>query len=229
MNDSDPETTGVQPLPIKAENARAQKLADAAQYFLTKARELLAEHHPANMVLLRGFAGKPDFPTMEDVYKLNPLAIALYPMYRGLARLVGMQVVDVKGSTVEDEFKALSSYYNDHDFFFIHVKWTDSAGEDGNFQRKVEVIEQVDAAIPMVTGLKPDVLVITGDHSTPAVYGGHSWHPVPVCINARYCRTDAVKTFSEPAFIYGGLGRIASSHIMSLALANAGKLTKFGA
>jgi 2,3-bisphosphoglycerate-independent phosphoglycerate mutase len=229
VTESDPGMTGVQALPVKAENLEAQKLSDAAQYFLSKAGELLASHHPANMVLLRGFARKPDFPTMQDVYKLNPLAIALYPMYRGLARLVGMQVVDVQGSTVQDEFRTLASYYDKHDFFFIHIKWTDSAGEDGDFQRKVEIIEQVDAALPMVTSLKPDVLVITGDHSTPAAFGGHSWHPVPVCISARYCRTDAVKAFSEPAFVHGGLGRISSSNIMSLALANAGKLTKFGA
>ncbi len=229
VTESDPSITGVQPLPVKAENPQAQKLAGAAQHFLDRTREMLADHHPANMAVLRGFARKPDFPTMQEVYKLNPLAIALYPMYRGLARLVGMQVVDVQGSTVQDEFRTLASHYDKHDFFFIHVKWTDSAGEDGNFQRKVEVIEQVDTALPMVTGLKPDVLVVTGDHSTPAMYGGHSWHPVPVCISARYCRTDAVTTFSEPAFIHGGLGRIASSHIMPLALANAGKLTKFGA
>ena len=229
VTESDPSRTGYKPLPVEAETPEAGKLANAAQQFIARAGELLADHHPANMVLLRGFAGKPDFPSIGEVCKMKSLAIALYPMYRGLARLVGMEIAQVKGSTVRDEFMTLAEYYNDYDFFFVHVKWTDSRGEDGNFAGKVAVLEEVDAALPMITNLEPDVLVITGDHSTPAVYGGHSWHTVPVCIKARYCRTDGVAAFSEPAFITGGLGRIPSSQIMSLAMANAGKLTKFGA
>jgi 2,3-bisphosphoglycerate-independent phosphoglycerate mutase len=130
---------------------------------------------------------------------------------------------------VEDEFKTLKENYNKYDFFFLHVKWTDTAGEDGNFARKVKVLEEIDAALPTLTALKPDVLVVTGDHSTPAVYSGHSWHPVPVVICSKYCRTDKVKEFNETAFLAGGLGRIRATDIMPLAMANSRKLTKFGA
>ncbi len=228
LTESDPSQTGVAPLVIKAENTAAKKTADIVNDFIAKAKAALAKHHPANMILLRGFAKKPQLPTMQEIYKLNPLAIAIYPMYRGLARLVGMQVA-ATGTALEDEFKTLKENYAQYDFFFLHVKWTDTAGEDGDFARKVKVLEQIDAALPALTGLKPDVLVVTGDHSTPAVYGGHTWHPVPVVISGKYCRTDRVKEFSEAAFIMGGLGRIKATDIMPLALANARKLTKFGA
>jgi len=150
-------------------------------------------------------------------------------MYRGLARLAGMDVVAVEGSSFEDEITALKKHFNAYDFFFIHVKGTDSAGEDGDFQKKVTVLEQVDKLIPELVALEPEVIVITGDHSTPSVLRGHSWHPVPVLITAPYCRTDAVTSFSEPAALFGGLGRIASADIMALAMANARKLHKFGA
>jgi 2,3-bisphosphoglycerate-independent phosphoglycerate mutase len=165
---------------------------------------------------------------MSDVYKLRPAAIAVYPMYRGLARLVGMTILDA-GATLEDEFAALKQNYADYDFLFLHVKWADSTGEDGDFNRKVKVLEQIDSTLPELIKLEPDVLVITGDHSTPAALASHSWHPVPVLICSKHCRTDPVKEFSEPAFIFGGLGRIHSTQIMPLAMANAMKLTKFGA
>ncbi len=228
ITESDPSRTGVAPEPIMAEYPEAAGTADIVNKFIEEARARLATHHPANMILLRGFAMKPQFPTMQEIYKLNPLAIAVYPMYRGLARLVGMKVART-GATLEDEFQTLRDNYDKYDFFFLHVKWTDSAGEDGDFARKVKVMEEVDAALPVLTSLEPDVLVITGDHSTPAVVKGHSWHPVPVLLCSAYCRTDAVKSFSEPAFITGGLGRIRSTDIMPLAMANALKLTKFGA
>jgi 2,3-bisphosphoglycerate-independent phosphoglycerate mutase len=228
VTESDPHQTGVTPLPISALSKPADRLAGIANKFIAEAKTRLAKHHPANMVLLRGFSELPHLPTMSEIYKLKPLAIAIYPMYRGLARLVGMEVVEA-GTTLEDEFTILKKNYADYDFFFIHVKWTDSAGEDGDFNRKVKVLEQVDAALPDLLSLKPDVLVITGDHSTPAVLAGHSWHPVPVLIASKYCRTDGVSQFSEPAFIAGGLGRLQASQIMPLAMANALKLTKFGA
>lgn len=228
LSESDPSQTGVTPKVIKAEHTIAARTADIVNQFIAKAKELLTGHQPANMVLLRGFAGKPSFPTIQEIYKLNPLAIAVYPMYRGLARLVGMEVART-GTTLQDEFDTLKQNYKKYDFFFLHVKWTDSAGEDGDFARKVNVLEQVDAALPDLTGLEPDVLVVTGDHSTPAVLKGHSWHPVPVLLCSKYCRTDPVQTFSESAFITGGLGRIQSTDIMPLAMANARKLTKFGA
>ncbi len=228
VTESDPSRTGVAPLLITAIKPEAGRMADIANKFVAKAKEILAKYKPANMLLLRGFSKKPEIPTMQEIYKLNPLAITVYPMYRGLARLVGMQVAKT-GTTLGDEFKTLKENYDKFDFFFVHVKWTDTAGEDGDFARKVKVLEEVDAALPVLTALKPDVLVITGDHSTPAAYGGHSWHPVPVVISSKYCRTDGVKKFSEQAFLAGGLGRIASTQIMPLAMANARKLTKFGA
>ncbi len=228
LTESDPSQTGVAPMVIKAEHGIAKHTADIINQFIAEVKSILANHHPANMILLRGFAKKPQLPTIQEIYKLNPLVIAVYPMYRGLARLVGMQVAST-GTTLEDEFKTLKENYSKYDFFFVHFKETDTAGEDGDFTRKVKVLEQIDNALPALTALKPDVLVITGDHSTPAVYGGHSWHPVPVVICGKYCRTDKVKEFSEPAFISGGLGRIHATEIMPLALANACKLTKFGA
>jgi 2,3-bisphosphoglycerate-independent phosphoglycerate mutase len=228
LTESDPSQTGVAPLNVKAEQASAQKTADIVNQFIAKAKTILANHHPANMILLRGYGKKPQLTSIQEIYKLNPLAIAVYPMYRGLARLVGMQVAQT-GTTLEDEIKTLKDNYAKYDFFFLHVKGTDTAGEDGDFARKVKVLEQIDAALPALTALKPDVLVVTGDHSTPAVYGGHSWHSVPVVICGKYCRTDKVKEFSEAAFLAGGLGRIHATDIMPLALANARKLTKFGA
>jgi 2,3-bisphosphoglycerate-independent phosphoglycerate mutase len=228
LTESDPSRTGIGPLEIESIQAIAAGTANIINKFVDLAKEILSGQYPANMILLRGFAKKPQLPSMQELYKLNPLAIAVYPMYRGLARLAGMQVAKT-GTTLEDEFKTLKENYDKYDFFFIHVKWTDTAGEDGDFARKVLVLEGIDDALPALTGLKPDVLIVTGDHSTPAVYGGHSWHPVPVVICGKYCRTDSVKKFSEPAFLGGGLGRIHATDIMPLAMANARKLTKFGA
>jgi 2,3-bisphosphoglycerate-independent phosphoglycerate mutase len=229
LTESDPSIIGIAPLKIKPVNTIAKGTATIVNKFITKAKEILQNHHPANMILLRGFSKKPQLPTIQEIYKLTPLAITVYPMYRGLARLVGMDIART-GTTLEDEFKTLEDNFNKkYDFFFVHIKWTDTAGEDGTFTRKVKVIEQIDAALPGLTALDPNVLVITGDHSTPSVLGGHSWHTVPVVIYSKYCRADGVKEFSEKAFLAGGLGRINATHIMPLAMANALKLTKFGA
>jgi len=228
VTESDPSQVGVTALAIKALNSEASKMADIANQFIAQAGTRLAEHHPANMVLLRGFSRQPDLPTMSEIYKLKPLAIAVYPMYRGLARLVGMDVAST-GTTLEDEFKTLKQNYANYDFFFLHVKWTDSAGEDGDFGRKVQILEQIDKTLPAVVNLEPDVLVVTGDHSTPSVLKGHSWHTVPVLLHSKYCRPDAVEKFSETAFLSGGLGRLQLTQVMPLAMANALKLTKFGA
>lgn len=228
VTESDPQQTGVAPEAITALIPEADKLADIANQFVARARTILTEQHPANMVLLRGFSKQPCFPTMSEIYKLKPVAIAVYPMYRGLAKLVGMEVVET-GTTLEEEFATLRQNYANYDFFFLHVKWTDSAGEDGDFDRKVKILEQIDVAVPGLVSLEPDVLVVTGDHSTPAVLSSHSWHPVPVLLCSKYCRVDGVKEFSETAFLSGGLGRLSTTQIMSLAMANALKLTKFGA
>jgi len=228
VSDSDPQQVGVVPRVVNALRPDSSLTADIANKFIARAREILASHHPANMILLRGFSQKPSFPSMGEVYKLKPAAIASYPMYRGLAKLVGMHVLET-GASLEDEFATLKKHYADHDYFFLHIKETDAAGEDGDFKRKVKVIEQVDNAIPRLTSLEPDVIVVTGDHSTPALLKGHSWHPVPVLIYARYCRPDKVTEFGESACLSGGLGRLPATQIMPLAMANALKLSKFGA
>ncbi|MFH1003778.1 MAG: 2,3-bisphosphoglycerate-independent phosphoglycerate mutase [Chloroflexota bacterium] len=228
VSDSDPQQTGVAPKTVASLTTTAQRTADIANQFIARAGEVLARHHPANMVLLRGFSKRPQYAAMQDVYKLNPAAIASYPMYRGLAKLVGMAVLDTGASTA-DEFATLEQNYAKHDFFFLHVKGADSAGEDGDFERKVSVIEQVDKAVAGLVSLGPDVIVITGDHSTPALLKGHSWHPVPLLLHSRWCRTDKTSEFSETACAGGGLGRFPSTQVMPLAMAHALKLAKFGA
>lgn len=228
VSDSDPQQTGVTPKEAKALEPQADRTAAIANNFINQARAILAGQHPANMVILRGFSSLPTIPTMNDIYVLKPAAIAAYPMYRGLAKLVGMKLLNT-GPSIADEFNALKENYAAHDFFFLHVKGTDSAGEDGNFDRKVSVIEEIDKALPELTGLNPDVIVVTGDHSTPAVLKGHSWHPVPVLIYSKWCRADGVGEFGETACIAGGLGRLPATQLMPLAMANALKLVKFGA
>jgi len=228
VSDSDPQQTGVAPRTTTALNPQASRTASIASQFVARAKAILAEHHPANMVLLRGFSQRPQFPTMGEIYKLKPAAIASYPMYRGLAKLVGMEVLET-GISIEDEFATLKRNYANYDFFFLHIKGTDSAGEDGDFDRKVRIIEQVDNALSPLMSLKPDVLVVTGDHSTPALLKGHSWHPVPILLYSKWCRLDRVSQFSESACASGGLGRFPATQVMLLAMANALKLTKFGA
>ncbi len=228
VNDSDPQQNGLMPLAITASRAEAARMAGIANKFVAQAKAILAEHHPANMLLLRGFSQRPHLPTMNEIYKLKPAAIASYPMYQGLARLVGMDVLET-GTSIEDEFTTLRENYSNYDFFFLHIKGADSAGEDGDFERKVRVIEQVDKALPRLTGLQPNVIVVTGDHSTPALLRAHSWHPLPVLLHSKWCRPDRISEFSEAACILGGLGHIPATEIMPLAMANALKLNKFGA
>lgn len=228
VSDSDPLRVGVAPKSITALNPEASKLADIANEFIIQAKATLAEHYPANMVLLRGFSQHPQLPTMSEIYQLKPAAIASYPMYRGLAKLVGMEVLKT-GITIEDEFKTLKQNYANYDFFFLHIKPADNAGEDGDFDRRVKIFEQFDSIVPELTKLEPDVIVVTGDHSTPAMLKGHSWHPVPLLLYSKWCRPDRVTEFSEPACLSGGLGRFPATQVMPLAMANALKLTKFGA
>lgn len=228
VSDSDPQQVGLAPKAVTALSPGAERMAGIANQFVAQAKIILAEHLPANMVLLRGFSRRPHFPTMGEIYKLTPAAIASYPMYRGLARLVGMEVLPT-GTSIEDEFRTLIENYASYDFFFLHIKGADAAGEDGDFERKVRVIEEVDNALPSIIGLQPDVIVVSGDHSTPALLSGHSWHPVPILLSAKWCRPDRVKEFSESACLAGGLGRFPATQIMPLAMANALKLNKFGA
>lgn len=227
-SDSDPQQVGVTPLNVVALSPKGKKTAKLANDFAAKAKTALADSHPANMVLLRGFSQHPNLPTMSDIFKLNPAAIAAYPMYRGLAKLVGMKILNT-GATIEEEFDTLVRHYAEHDFFFIHVKKTDSTGEDGDFDAKVRALEEIDRLLPKITSLNPDVLIVTGDHSTPAMLKGHSWHPLPLVLYSKWCRADRVREFGETACASGGLGRFPAVEVMPLAMANALKLTKFGA
>ena len=181
------------------------------------------------MVLLRGFSKKPNWPSMKDIYGLNCAAIAAYPMYRGLAKLLGMHILET-GETIKEEFNTLENKWNDFDFFYVHIKKSDSYGEDGDFDHKVAIIEEVDKQIPRLIRLNPDVIVVSGDHSTPSLLKHHSSHPVPTLLWSKYCRTDKVDRFGESACITGGLGPMFSTtDLMPLALANADRLEKFGA
>jgi len=228
LSDTDPQKTGVAPHPAKHTKSTAKHTADIINDFIKKASDILARQHPANMILLRGFSKLPNIPSMNEIYKLTPAAIAVYPMYKGLAKLVGMKIFSADGD-IKEELEILTDCFGEHDFFYIHVKRADSAGEDGDFERKVKVIEQVDSALPQLLNLKPEVIIVTGDHSTPAVLKGHSWHPVPLLLYSQWCRPDDSKEFSESVCVSGGLGRIPATDIMPLAMANALKLTKFGA
>ncbi|MFC1995693.1 2,3-bisphosphoglycerate-independent phosphoglycerate mutase [Chloroflexota bacterium] len=228
LNDSDPQQVGVAPGVITALRPEADRMAGIASQFVAQAKATLAEYLPSNMVLLRGFSRHPQLSTMGEVYKLKPAAIAIYPMYRGLAKLVGMEILET-GASIEDEFAALKQHYTDHDFFFLHIKETDTAGEDGDFNRKVRVIEEVDNTLNEMVSMEPDVIVVTGDHSSPALLKGHSWHPLPILVYSKWCRPDGVGEFSESACAIGGLGRFPAIQVMPLAMANALKLTKFGA
>ena len=228
LADSDPQQAGLAPKKVEALSPQAQRTAEIANEFVSQARSLLQGETPANMVLLRGFSRRPDIPSIPEIYKLKPAAIATYPIYRGLARLVGMQVLP-EGESITEQLNSLRRYYADYDFFFVHFKNTDARGEDGDFRAKVQAIEELDNALPSLLSLDPEVLIITGDHSTPATLAMHSWHPVPFMLNSKWCRPDNVAEFSEQACLAGGMGRFPATEIMPLAMANALKLDKFGA
>jgi 2,3-bisphosphoglycerate-independent phosphoglycerate mutase len=228
VHDTDPQITGVPPLEPVAADADSQKTADVAKEFVRQARELLSGEPKANCLTLRGFASKPRLPSYEEVYGLRAAAIAVYPMYKGLARLVGMDIVG-KAQTLGEQMSVLEQSWSGYDFFFIHYKYTDSTGEDGNFAEKMKRIEELDAAVPRITALRPDVLIVTGDHSTPSMLASHSWHPVPTLLSARFCRTDGCEKFGESECLRGGLGQFEAKYLMTLALANARRLGKYGA
>ena len=227
VSDSDPQVTGVQPKPLVAAPG-SERTVGVANAFQGQVAELLAAESPANMVLMRGFGRYPELAQMDEVYGLKALGIAGYPMYRGVAGAVGMDVVEV-GWDLESECTVLEERYGDYDFFYMHVKKTDSAGEDGNFDLKVKLLEEVDSYIPRLLALKPDVLVVTGDHSTPSIMASHSWHPVPTAIAGQWALADQASQFSERGCAAGSLGVIPSSSLLALSLAHARRLDKFGA
>lgn len=228
VQDTDPQVTGVPTLAPEAKHPGSQRMAEIAAEFIRQARAILKDEHPANMVMLRGFGRRPPIPSMRQVYGLNAAAIAVYPMYRGLARLVGMTIVP-PGNNLGEQVAALREHWDAFDFFFLHFKYTDSTGEDGDFNAKVRRIEELDAQLPQLLALRPDVLLLTGDHSTPSKLRSHSWHPVPVLLAADTCRPDRVTRFGERDCLAGGLGQIEAKYLLPLALAHAQRLEKFGA
>jgi 2,3-bisphosphoglycerate-independent phosphoglycerate mutase len=227
VSGTDPEANGVPPLPAAGLLQEAQRTAEVVNRFVSQARETLRGQPKANMVLLRGFSRLPHLPSMASRYALDPAAIAAYPMYRGLAKLVGMTVLETR-ATFDDELGTLAKHFAEHDFFFVHYKPADAAGEDGDFDAKVRALEALDKHIPRLLDLKPDVLVVAGDHATPTVLKGHGWQPVPLLIHSAVTKGDGVQEFSERACRQGGLGVMPATGVMMLALAYAGKLHKFG-
>jgi 2,3-bisphosphoglycerate-independent phosphoglycerate mutase len=228
VNDTDPQKTGVAPLTPAGDDPHSQRTAEVALDFINQATDLLAGEKKANGLTLRGFSAKPALPSYEEVYGLRAAAIAVYPMYKGLARLVGMDIVG-KAQTLNEQMAVLKDNWDRYDFFFIHFKYTDSTGEDGNFDAKVKRIEELDAAVPAISALNPAVLIVTGDHSTPSYLKNHSWHPVPTLLVSDCCRFDGNESFGERDCLRGGLGIFEAKHLMTLALANARRLSKYGA
>ena len=228
LTETDPQQVGKPPLPVEALRPEAASTAELLNRWMAEARKVLADEHPANGCNLRGIAKDPGLPLMPDVYKLRCGAIATYPMYRGVAQLAGMRVLPT-GDTIEAEIETLEAHWDSYDFFFFHVKKTDSRGEDGDFDGKVKVIEHLDAVLPDILALEPDVVVVTGDHSTPAVYKAHSWHELPVLLWARHIRRDGVTQFGERPCMAGGLGHVHHTDLLPLAMGYAGRLAKFGA
>jgi len=226
--DTDPQATGVPPLAPESLDAAAARTAEVAAEFVRQAREILADEPKANGMVLRGFAGRPALPSYEELYGLRAAAIAVYPMYKGLARLAGMTLVG-EATTLGEQLDVLAGCWNDFDFFFLHFKYTDSTGEDGAFERKVARIEELDAVMPRIEALGPDVLIVTGDHSTPSRLRSHSWHPVPTLLVADTCRPDGLTGFSERDCLRGGFGIFPAKHLMLLAMAHAERLGKYGA
>ena len=227
VRETDPQSTGVPPLEGEATEPEGDKTAAIVQDFVGQARSVLRNEERANMVLLRGFSSLPHLPPMGQALGLAPAAIAAYPMYRGLATIVGMKVIPT-GRHFADELDTLSQHYEEHDFFYIHYKPADAAGEDGNFEAKVQALEQLDSHIPRLLELEPDVLIVAGDHSTPSIMAAHSWHPVPFLLRSRWTLGEGVETFSERSCAGGSLGRLPATQIMLLAMAHSGKLAKFG-
>ena len=227
VSETDPQITGVPALEVKPLEPAAKKTAQLVNQFVDQARRLLAEEERANMVLLRGWAQLPSLPPMGEVYRLNPAAISAYPMYRGLATVADMKILPT-GISFSDEVETLRAHYDAHDFFFIHYKPADAAGEDGDFDAKVRALEALDPLISQIRELNPDVFMVAGDHATPAIMAAHSWHPVPFMLNSSLTRGEGVNSFDEKACGLGSIGRIPATSIMLLALSHSGKLTKFG-
>lgn len=226
--DTDPQREGVEAVPPRATAPEGEATAGLVAKWVEGARRYLRDKRPANMALLRGFARRPDWPSMAEVFKLRSAAVAHYPMYRGLAKLVGMEALPV-GPALEDSIATLRENWGRFDYFFVHYKYTDTAGEDGDFDRKVAKFEEVDTAVRSLIELEPDVLMIAGDHSTPALMAAHSWHPVPFMLRSKWMRADECGMFSETELRRGSLGTFPAKEALPLAMAHAGRFKKYGA
>ncbi|MEW6109791.1 MAG: 2,3-bisphosphoglycerate-independent phosphoglycerate mutase [Nitrospirota bacterium] len=228
VSDTDPQKEGKPPQYPSPGAKNAERVSRIVEKLINSAHEILKNEKKANYVLMRGFSNMPHIPDFLEAFGLKALAIATYPMYRGLAKLVGMDTPAVEGG-VQDEIDFLRKKYNEYDFFFLHVKKVDSYGEDGNFYEKTRRIEEFDIMLPQILELNPDVLIITGDHSTPALLKSHSWHPVPVLLSSPYVLGSLCESFSERECTKGELGIFPAVNLLPLALANSGRLKKFGA
>jgi 2,3-bisphosphoglycerate-independent phosphoglycerate mutase len=228
LADADPQKDGLKAKGTEGLSPEARRTAEVVNGYIRRSTEVLKPFYPANTILLRGFSKIPNIQTMVDRFKLRPAAIATYPMYRGLARLVGMEILET-GESIQDEVATLKKYFDRYDFFYLHFKKPDMAGEDGDFKAKVKAIEEIDRIVPSILKMKPDVLVVTGDHSTPALLKGHSWHPNPILLYSKYIRPDSIRRFTERQCQRGQLGRFRAVDVIPLMLANGLKLKKFGA
>lgn len=231
LSDADPHREGL-PIPTAAplnpKSLKAKKTARLVAGFYKAALPLLAKKKPANGFLMRGIAHQPEMPSFEARYKLRPACLAIYPMYKGLAQLVGMKKLE--GPTnIAEQFRRYQTEYDRYDFFFIHYKYPDMYGEDGNFEAKKKAIEEFDAALPVLLEKRPDVLAITGDHSTPCALKGHSWHPQPVLLASAYSGSDKLERFTETGANMGSLGVFEAKYLIRLMQANARMFDKFGA
>ena len=227
ITETDPQITDVPALQVRPLESSAEKTANLVNEFVSQAGRLLSEEERGNMVLLRGWAQLPSLPPMGDIYRFNPAGIAAYPMYRGLATVANMRIIPT-GHTFSDEVETLHQEFDNHDFFFIHYKPADAAGEDGDFDAKVKTLEDLDQLIPRIRELNPDVFMVAGDHSTPAIMAAHSWHPVPFMLHSKLTRGEGVKGFNERDCALGSVGSIPATNIMILAMSHSGKLTKYG-
>ena len=231
LTDADPNREGF-PIPTvkprDPQNAKQKKMAKLIADFYQTALPVLAKERPANGFLMRGVAHQPDIPLFEQRYRLKPACLAVYPMYKGLAQLVGMKKIEGP-QTIAEQFERYLAEYAHYDFFFIHFKYTDKFGEDGNFEAKKRAIEEFDAALPILLKKKPDVLAITGDHSTPCAIKGHSWHPQPVLLHSAVSGSDKLQRFTETGANQGSLGVFEAKYLIRLMQANAKMFDKFGA
>jgi 2,3-bisphosphoglycerate-independent phosphoglycerate mutase len=231
LTDADPHREGLpvpKVAPVNPKSARAKKAAKLVAAFYKAALPIIAKRTPANGFLLRGIAHQPAIPLFQERYNLRPACIAVYPMYKGLAQLVGMTKLEGP-QTIAEQFERYLAEYDNYDYFFIHYKYTDMYGEDGNFAAKKSAIEELDAALPILLRKRPDVLAVTGDHSTPCPLKGHSWHPQPVLLHSATSGSDKLDRFTETGANNGSLGVFAAKYLIRLMQANAKMFDKFGA